>query len=250
MKDPDNPDRIIVDLDDPPDDVVIKKTTARTGSQTGQTREPAAKTQRTRKGTANYCMNCGAKVSTSEGLCSECGTAAPKDVFAHFSDLTEKAGQFSARAAPQIEARLSNDYARYISPGIFSFAFLSMFLPFIGAYGFSINVFNLVFGIDLGFGARLGGHWAGVLLLLIVIAGIGLGFWRNDKRTIAVISVSALGLLLTIGLAVGINMMVKDLIGGFVDFIQISLGAGFYLLFLSFLAAGVINFFFLKTART
>ncbi len=250
MKDPDHPDKIIVDLDDSPEDVVIRNKTASSRAHNAQNREAEFTAPGTKKGTANFCINCGARLTAGADYCTDCGTAVPKDVFAQFSGFTEKAGQFSARAVPQIEAHLSNDYASYISPGIFGFAFLCFFLPFIGAYGLSLNVFNLVFGIDLGFGARVGGHWSGVLLLLIVLAGIGVSFWRNEFKPKALIAVSALGLLLIIGLAVGINNMISSMAGGFSDFIEISLGAGFYLLFLSFLAVGTLNIFFLKTARS
>lgn len=113
----------------------------------------------------------------------------------------------------------------------------------------SLTGFNLAFGIEF-WGTRVGNHWVGIILLLITIAGIGLSFLKNENKPKILAIISVIGLLLLLGLAFGINNMISREFGDFGAFINIKMGAGYYLMFLTFLLAGALNFYFIKTGRT
>ena len=194
----------------------------------------------------SYCAYCGLKLDRGLKYCPGCGKVVPKEVSMQFSEAIEKAAQFSEKALPQIEAHLSKDSARFFSPIIYIFAFLCLLFPFVSIAGISMSGFNMTFGMDIGWGVRVGGHWASVLLFLVILAGIGLSFWQNENRTKVIVALSAFGLLLLLGLAIGINSYLSSELGIFRSYVNVRMGAGFYLLFLSFLAAGAINIYFIK----
>jgi len=135
----------------------------------------------------------------------------------------------------QLKEFMEKEVARYVTPGIFGLAFLFLFLPFyrISAFGFSTsaNTFNFAFGSD-GYNFSI---WA-LLLLLSILAGIGLSFWPDEKKIMALVGAAGASLLFLIATAAWISNQ-ADGMG--------SLSAGFYLLFLLFLLAGAWNVFYL-----
>lgn len=198
-----------------------------------------------------YCSNCGGSLLAGATKCSKCGNSVQRDPFSRIPEASRIAGQYSEKTMPYIETLLSGQNARFIVHGIYVFALFCMFFPFVSAVGLvSLSGINLVFGIDLGFGARIGGHWAGALLLLTIIIGVGLFFWNNRLKNKVLVVLSAFGVLLLIGIAVGISAALSDLSGGFGDFINIgdyiNYQIGFYLLLLAFLASGVVSAFMVK----
>ncbi len=194
----------------------------------------------------NFCPACGTKIEQNAKNCNGCGKLVPKEISMQFADAVEKAAQFSERTLPQVEAHLNQESARFITPGIFIFTFLCLFFPFVKIAGFTLSGFNMAFGVDPGFGLRVGGHWAGVLLFLLILAGIGLSFWQNENRSKVVTIISALGLFILLGLAIGINSYLSRELGAFSGIVNISMSIGFYLLFLSFLVVGAINYYYMK----
>ncbi len=194
----------------------------------------------------NYCPACGTKLEQNAKTCNGCGKLVPKEISMQFADAVEKVAQFSEKTLPQVEAHLNQESARFITPGIFIFTFLCLFFPFVNIVGFTFSGFNMAFGLNPGWGVRIGGHWAGVLLLLFILAGIGLSFWQNENRPKIVTIISALGLLILLGLAIGINSYLSRELGAFRGIVNINLSIGFYLLFLSFLVVGAINYYYMK----
>ncbi len=191
-----------------------------------------------------YCSNCGFKIEKGISKCSECGKVSPSEIASHISGALDKATVFSEKALPQAEEHLRSESARFITPAIFGFAFLCLFFPFVNLAMFSLSGMNLVFGLDIGFGARIGGHWAGVFLFLMILGGIAISLWDKGSKHKIIIAFAALGLLFLLGLAIGINNYMSDQLGGFV---QVSMGAGFYFLFLAFSVLVALNILFIKT---
>lgn len=192
-----------------------------------------------------YCSNCGLKIENGTTKCSGCGKALPSKIASHISGAIDKATVFSEKALPQAEVHLRSESARFIAPAIFGFAFLCLFFPFVNLAMFSLSGMNLVFGLDIGFGARVGGHWAGVILFLVILGGIAISLWDRGSKHKVIIAFAALGLLLLLGLAIGINSYMSDQLGGFV---QVSMGAGFYFLLFAFSALIALNVLLIKAS--
>ncbi len=203
------------------------------------------KYERDQASKVKYCTNCGGRLLGGGTNCSKCGNSVQKDPFSRIPGAYRNAGQYSEKAMPYLESFLSGNNARFIVHGIYVFALFCMFLPFISAAGLvTLSGINLVFGIDLGFGARIGNHWAGALILLTILGGIGLFFWNNHLKNKVLVVLSAFGVFLLIGIAVGISTTLSDITGDFIDIRSyINYGIGFYLLFLSFLLSGVVSVF-------
>ncbi len=193
-----------------------------------------------------YCSNCGFKMNEGTKLCPECGKSLPSDIATQFAGVVDKAAHLSEKALPQAEKHLRSDNARFITPALFGFAFLCLFFPFVSVAMFSLSGINLAFGLDV-FGARVGGHWAGILLFLVILGGIGISIWSKGNKYIIIVGLAASGLLLLLGLAIGINRYISAQLGGFME---VSLGAGFYFIFLALLAVVVVNIYFLKDINT
>lgn len=190
-----------------------------------------------------YCSSCGFKTNEGTKVCPSCGKALPSDFATQVAGVVDKAAYFSEKAIPEAEKQLRSDSARFITPALFGFSFLCLFFPFVSLAMFSLSGMNLVFGFDIGFGMRAGGHWAGVILFLVILGGIAVSLWSKGDRHILIIGFSASGLLLLLGLAIGINSYISNQLGGFV---QVSMGAGFYFIFLALSAVTTINIYFLK----
>lgn len=190
-----------------------------------------------------YCVNCGYQIERPGSTCPSCGKTMPTEISQQIAGAVDKAAQFSEKAIPKVQEQLKGEQAHFITPTILIFTFICLFFPFVSLAMFSINGMQLAFGVDVGLGLRIGGHWAGVLLLLTIIAGIGLSFWKKNNNHIIIIVVSAFALILLLGLAVGINGYMARQLGSFID---VRMGAGFYLMFLSFIAVCVLNYLFIK----
>ncbi len=194
-----------------------------------------------------YCSNCGFKINESTNVCQECGKTLPSDIASQIAGVVDKAAHLSEKALPQAEEHLRSDSARFITPALFGFAFLCLFFPFVNLAMFSLSGINLVFGLDIGFGARIGGHWAGVILFLVILGGAAISLWSKGNKYIIIIGFAASGLLVILGLAIGINSYISTQLGGFVE---VSMGAGFYFILLALLAVVAVNIFFLKAINT
>ncbi len=248
MKDPKNPDKIVIDLEDLADDNGGERYSNQAGSISGTSRGKNLNAQGM-TGNVKYCANCGFKLSAGAQSCPQCGNTVYKERFSQLDETFDRVAQFSKRGLPQGEASFSGSGARFISPGILVFTFLCLFFPFISITGVTLSGFNMAFGLDSGFGFRVGGHWAGVLLFLVILAGIGLSFWQNSNQSKILVALSAFGLLLLLGLAIGINNYLSSELGYFSSFFELKMGAGFYLMFLSFIAIAAVNIYFLKSIR-
>ncbi len=191
-----------------------------------------------------YCSNCGFRLNEGMKVCPGCGQTLLSGFATQVAGVVDRAAYLSEKAIPEAEKQLRSDSARFITPALFGFAFLCLFFPFVSLAMLSLSGMNLVFGFDLGFGVRAGGHWAGAILFLVILAGLSFSILSKGDRQVLMIGFAALGLLLLLGIAIGISSFISNQLGGFV---QVSMGAGFYLIFLSLLAIVLVNIFFLKS---
>ncbi len=142
--------------------------------------------------------------------------------------------------------------ARFFSPGILLLALICMALPFV-----SISCGTQDLGTYTGYelmggqhinGEDVSGFFAATLLLIALLAGIGIVFWKDPKNTLASLGLVGFGLLMLITLAFSISARVAEAnqeFGGTVT-VESSLRIGWYLVFLLLLLAAASNVYLMK----
>lgn len=186
-------------------------------------------------------------------LCSKCGAEFEGENCPACVPATAPEGSSSGQSSDVIQQAkdfLRTENARFVTPGIFALAFLTMFLPF-GSFGwsgwgissrFSFSAFNWLSSVH-GLGNAFITLFV-ALLLLTVLGGIGLSFFKHEKRTEGLIGLSGLGVVLLILIALTITIEISSAEVSFRP------GFGFFFMFLLFLGAGALNLFFYKEKIT
>ena len=191
-----------------------------------------------------YCSHCGQRVESGERFCSNCGrelvatTGIPKGLQ---RDLIKQADQF-----------VKGDNPRKISLAVFGLAFLCLFLPFVtiscqGQEITTLSTMKMVTGTNIS-GQSIHGNVLAIFILLLVLSGIILYFWKDKLAPLASAGVSFLSFILVIALRNGINSAVTKEASSQNMFVSIDTRsrAGFYLLFILMLGGTAINSFIVK----
>lgn len=150
-----------------------------------------------------------------------------------------------------IEHTKKSFWILFLRPLLGIMALASLFLSLITVLNFSFSGYNLIFGKSLGYGIKIGGHWAGLLLLLFIILTVGLSFWYNSVSCKAVVVITILSLTLLSFLPMLINRYIADQLGFWSRFIEVELklGPGIFILFVIFILIGAVNYVLAKQLK-
>ena len=198
-----------------------------------------------------YCSYCGKSVGIGERFCASCGKPLESRA-SHAGDFSNKATQFSREAVSSVQSFVNKNNPRTISLVIFILAFLCLFLPFVtvsceGQEIATFSTMNLAFGTNIR-GEEVPGNAVAVFLIIFILAGIGLAFWKSDKSFLAAAGAAILGLLFMIILKVGFSNEISREAGReAMVYIKTTSRAGFYFLFILMIAAAVLNGYIVKT---
>lgn len=135
---------------------------------------------------------------------------------------------------------------RIISPSIFALILICLAFPFITIscdtqeIG-SLSGYNLAFGCQLE-EQHVEGSFAGVMLIIIALIGIGLYFWKNKNRNLATAITGVLGMVFSFILKAGIDSKIAS--NG--EDLSVHYKSGFVLTVLLFIAAACYNFYLYK----
>lgn len=148
---------------------------------------------------------------------------------------------------------------RKLSPAIFGIVIICFFLPFVnvtcqGQKVASFSGFQLVGGTTIeqsgGWGGKqvrnVSGEPLALFALLASISGLALSFYKHDKSAIAPAVVGGIGLILLLVLKSKLDNDILKQGGGM---LQLEYSAGFWIAFILYLAAIVLNGFIFSQGK-
>ncbi len=153
-----------------------------------------------------YCANCGSMLKENSRYCSMCGVSTISQTGLTVGQQVDKVVNYLEKSTPQVKKQLSNKYNRHISPVLFALALFSLFLPFVtlsceGVEIVTLTGFDLATGVDFGYGQRSDGNMWAIIFIIVMIGGLGICFWQNEKSPRYILgsaSVSFLFLMITL----------------------------------------------------
>lgn len=132
---------------------------------------------------------------------------------------------------------------RVISPSLFILILLCIALPFLTISCSNQEICSLS-GYNLAFGGQIQGQkfdssFAGVMLIILALIGIGLYFWKNRLSNLASALTGALGIIFTFVLKIEIDSKIDSKVQG----LSVQYKVGFILTILLYIAAAGYNFY-------
>lgn len=249
------PEKIVIDLED----LTEEREPAQSQNRivVDNLSEPASGAQNyNQAGGGGFCTACGSRLTANSRFCSSCGktmgqngaqrpggsqarNAGPAGNASAYrqASRTRVGGPYGApprqpaAGTTQVDGLMASEWSQYFLPAFYIISALSLFLPFVDFYLASWTGFNLAFGVDLGFGVRSQGHWAGVLLVLVIAACLVLSFVKFAGKTKIMLPLTGVGLLVLLVLFFEVTSEIGSS----------AIGIGFIVLFIALLLAGLVN---------
>ena len=197
-----------------------------------------------------FCNNCGNYLSDNDQACPECGNASLSKAGETVGRNIDRVLRYAEKNIPEAKNQFSSGNSRLISPAMFLVALLCLFMPFVsfscGGQEITVTGLELATG-KTAYGERIEGSGWAVFLIVVLLSGFGLSFWKDQRNYLFSIVAAAVALLTILGIAAGISNEIsgQDMMG----LVSYELRSGFYLMFMSVLIAGGINVFYFRQPK-
>ncbi len=197
-----------------------------------------------------FCNNCGYNLDHADRECPECGNSVLSRTGESFGRNIDRALSYAEKNVPGVKNQFQTVNYRHISPAMFLIALFCLFMPFAsfscGGQEITVRGLELATGKEF-MGERIEGSGWAVFFILVLLSGLCLSFWKDQRKYLFSIIAAVAALFTLIGISVGISneMSGYDMMG----LVGYRLRSGYYLMLISILVAGGINVIYFRQPK-